>query len=259
MKNQPTFNYQEFLTEILEKPATANNCFRLFRNYSILNQWVACMQMSNPEPINTYKGWQSLGRQVKKGAKAIALRMPVTVAEKDENGNKTDELNTFFIFKNNWFKLSDTTGEEFKPVEVPNNFNLDKALEALEIKQEPFQEVNGNCQGYAISHKKIIAINPLCKDKFKVILHEVAHCLLHNKDEQVVAMHGEQLPTSLKEFEAEATAYLVLVTLGIYEGLEYSRHYIKNWLNRAGGHELKEQNFKRVLNAVNKIITAGTK
>lgn len=71
-------------------------------------------------------------------------------------------------------------------------------------------------------------------------------------------MHGDTLPKSIKEFEAESTAYLVKVSLGIFDGLEYSRDYIKGWLE-GQKNELKEINFKRVLGAVNKILNAGTK
>lgn len=61
----------------------------------------------------------------------------------------------------------------------------------------------------------------------------------------------------LNEPAKMATAYLVETSLGIYEGLEFSRSYIQNWLKR--GQEVQEKNFKRVLGAVNKILIAGTK
>ena len=127
----------------------------------------------------------------------------------------------------------------------------------LNINIKDFEMINGNCQGYAIPTKNTIAINPLAVDKFKTTIHEVAHCLLHSS-EAVQMMHGDTLPKSIKEFEAESTAYLVKVSLGVFEGLEYSRDYIKGWLDNQK-HELKEINFKRVLGAVNKILNAGTK
>ena len=82
-------NYNQFLNEILDKPAKAAQCYQLFHNYSLNNQWLASCQMQELEPINTYKGWQALGRQVKKGAKAIELMMPVSFKDKeDEKKNK---------------------------------------------------------------------------------------------------------------------------------------------------------------------------
>ena len=257
MTNKNLLNFNAFMSEILNEPSRANEAYKKFHNYSSLNQWHAMTQMDKLEPINTYKRWQEMGRQVKKGAKAVALCMPVLIDVKDENGDKTGEKKQFYIFKNNWFKLSDTEGAEYTEINTPPDFNLNKMLLALNIKTKDFERINGNCQGYAIPTENIIAINPLAVDKFKTTIHEVAHCLLHSK-ESVQMMHGDTLPESIQEFEAESTAYLVKVSLGVFEGLEYSRAYIKNWLN-SGKNELKEINFKRVLGAVNKIINAGTK
>ena len=245
-------NYSDFMQEILHEPAKMANAYSNFYNYSSLNQWHAMIQTNGGEPINTYKGWQKLGRQVKKGAKAISLSMPVIIKEKNEKGEEKEKM--IFIWKKNWFGLSQTEGEEFKQ-ETPANFDLEKCLQNLEIKQENFQMVNGNCQGYAIPTQNTIAINPLAFDNFKTTIHELGHCLLHKESEMM--QHDEELPTCLKEFEAEATAYLVKTSLGIFEGLEFSRGYIQNWLKR--DQEVQEKNFKRVLGAVNKILIAGTK
>ena len=244
-----TINYNQFLNEILDKPAKAAQCYNLFHSYSINNQWLAMSQMLQPEPINTYKGWQTLGRQVKKGAKAIELMMPVSFKDKEDE----TKTKTFYIKKKNWFKLSDTSGEDYKQ-ELPQNFDLEKALETLEIKVEPFAMVNGNCQGYAKPNENLIAINPLASDPFKTSIHEMAHCLLHKDEGGETLNHGLELPKSIKELEAEGTAYLVKTSLNILEGLEFSRDYIKGWLK---GAEIKEENFKRILSAASKILKAG--
>lgn len=243
-------NYNQFLNEILEKPAKAAQCYQLFHNYSLGNQWLASSQMQQMEPINTYKGWQGLGRQVKKGAKAIELLMPVSFKDKEDE----TKIKTFYIKKKNWFKLSETSGADYQQ-ELPANFDLEKALAALEIKVEKFAMVNGNCQGYAKPNQNLIAINPLASDYFKTSIHEMAHCLLHKNEAGETLNHAENLlPRSIKELEAEGTAYIVKTSLGIFEGLEFSRNYIKNWL---AGDEIKESNFKRILATASKILKAG--
>lgn len=257
MTKNNLLDFNNFMNEILNEPSRACEAYNRFHKYSTLNQWHAMAAMDKLEPINTYKRWQEMGRQVKKGAKSIALCMPVVVDVKDENGDKTGEKKQFFVFKNNWFKLSDTEGAEYTEINTPPAFNLDKMFLNLNIKIKDFEMINGNCQGYAIPTENTIAINPLAADKFKTTIHEVAHCLLHS-NEAVQMMHGDTLPKSIKEFEAESTAYLVKVSLGVFEGLEYSRDYIKYWLE-GQKQELKEINFKRVLGAVNKILNAGTK
>ena len=73
--NQPKFS--EYLKDIVEKEGVLSKCYSVFHNYSILNQCIASDQFINRgqdvSPIATYKKWQELGRQVKKGAKAIAM------------------------------------------------------------------------------------------------------------------------------------------------------------------------------------------
>jgi hypothetical protein len=56
--------------------------YSLFHNYSLSNQLAAmaeCVERGiEPGPINTFPGWLSLNRQVRRGEKAIELCMPLT-------------------------------------------------------------------------------------------------------------------------------------------------------------------------------------
>jgi antirestriction protein ArdC len=262
MNNQIKISFKDYLSEIYDKPSKIHEAYRLFRNYSPRNRILAESQLLNLEPINTYKGWQDLGRQVKKGGRGISLFLPVASKKKkdDEGKNKkkgegdnTAKLfcSANFIMKKHWFALSQTEGEEFKPEELPN-FDVKKALEDFGITQEKFRSINGNCQGYAIPSKNIIAINPLAFAPYKTIIHEIAHCLLHKESSQII--DGAELDSSIKEFEAETTAYLVCCSLGKFDHLEYSRGYITNWIQR---NDIEEENFKRAFDAANKILKAG--
>ena len=70
---------------------------------------LALWQLGKPEPINTYPGWQTLGRHVKRGAKAIELIMPVFKKAKSEiTGQREERGEMFFIARRNWFGLSST-------------------------------------------------------------------------------------------------------------------------------------------------------
>lgn len=246
------FDFKTYLSEIYENPSKLHDAYRAFHNYSLGNAMLAQMQLGKAEPINTFKGWQALGRNVKKGSKAIALLMPVTCKKTTEvNGEEQESCFTRFIARKNWFGISQTEGEELAMDSLPN-FNLDKALEELGITKKDFAMVNGNCQGYAYPDRKEIAINPIAYAPFKTAIHEIAHCLLHSSEAKIV--DGDSLETSEKEFEAESTAYLVCVALGKDAHLEYSRGYIGNWLKR---DDAKESCFRRAFNAANQILKAG--
>ena len=169
MSDQIKISFKEYLSEIYDKPSKLHEAYRLFRNYSPRNRILAESQLLNLEPINTYKGWQDLGRQVKKGSRGISLFLPVVSKKKkdneeakdkkegegEDNSNPTIKLSfsAQFVMKRHWFTLSQTEGEEFKPEELPN-FDVKKALESFGITQEDFHDINGNCQGYAIPSKK---------------------------------------------------------------------------------------------------------
>jgi len=247
-------NFKEYLSEIYDNPSKLHEAYKIFHNYSFYNTILAKSQMSKVEPINTYKGWANLDRQVKKGSKAIKLLMPIKYGvkiqkEDTEKGKKESAIPmTKFLLKPYWFTLSQTEGEEFKNPELPN-FDINKILTTLEIKKEEFQQINGNCQGYAIPNNNIIAINPIAYAPEKTLFHEIAHCLLH-KDRSLI-LDEKELKDSVIEFEAETVAYLVCSSLGKFEHLEYSRGYIKNWIKK---EEIKESSYKKAFDAANKIL-----
>src|SRR5215207_2273531 len=93
-------------------------------NYSIGNQILALVQCQmrglEPGPINTFPGWQALGRTVKRGERALILCMPITRKVRDEGSHNDESENherTFmtFMHKPRWFVISQTAGDEFIP------------------------------------------------------------------------------------------------------------------------------------------------
>ena len=251
MSDQIKISFKDYLSEIYDKPAKLHEAYRLFRKYSFRNRILAARQLIELEPINTYKGWKDLGRQVKKGSKAIALFLPVVSKKKDKEDEDDIRSQTNFILRKHWFSLSQTEGKEFASEPLPN-FDIQKVLETLGITQEKFRNLNGNCQGYAIPNKNIIAINPLAYAAYRTTIHEIAHCLLHKESDKII--DEQQLDSSVMEFEAETTAYLVCCSLGKFDHLKYSRGYIANWINK---EDVAEESFRRAFDAANKILAIG--
>ena len=252
MTKELNINYKDYLSEIFDQPSKIHKAYNFFHKYSYNNQILAMTQLFTIEPINSFNGWKKLGRNVKKGSKAISLYLPIVKKTKDPEDENNVITKTSFIMKKNWFSLSQTEGKEFE-IESSPEFCLDKALNSLNIKQESFQMLNGNCQGYAIPNEGKIAINPVAYNPFKTAIHEIAHCLLHKDKSQIV--DGRMLDRSIEEFEAETTAYLVSSSLGKIKDLEYSRGYIADWINE---DDIKEANFKRAIQAAHEILSAGS-
>ena len=73
--------WSDLLRDAVSTPGKLLEAYTAFHNYSIGNSLLALFQCYErgitPGPLNTYKGWQQLGRQVRKGEKAIVLCMPL--------------------------------------------------------------------------------------------------------------------------------------------------------------------------------------
>src|SRR5437870_1536632 len=261
--SQPTEHHEEVqfrqpLEEAVTKPGTLMRAYALFWNYSLGNQILALIQANKRGltlgPIASFNRWKELGRHVKRGEKAIELCMPVTVKRTvtetgpDGTDAETEIALKRFVYKRNWFMLSQTEGAEYEPPSIPI-WNRFRALSTLNVEEIPFEMLNGNCQGYAVDRR--IAINPLAQMPAKTSFHELAHIELGHTTE---AVHDSDiLPRNLKEVEAESVALLCLESLGM-DGAEYCRGYIQNWLS---GAEIPERSAQRIFSAADKILKAG--
>lgn len=111
-----------------------------------MNQILLLMQGVR-EPVATYERWRSIGRQVLKGSKAAEIVRPITVTRKNDDG---EVESTFTRFKpvRCLFTYSQTEGEELPPVETPG-WDLDRALDRLDIRRVPYAMLDANAAGYS--------------------------------------------------------------------------------------------------------------
>jgi hypothetical protein len=260
---QPTERHEEIqfrqlLEEAVTKPGSMMQAYSLFWNYSLGNQLLALLQAHKRGitlgPIASFNRWKELGRYVKRGERAIELCMPVTVkrtvTEQGTDGNETQTEIAFkrFVYKRNWFMLSQTDGAAYEAPSIPT-WDRALALLSLNVEEIPFEMLNGNCQGYATGRQ--LAINPLAQLPAKTTFHELAHIELRHTTE---AKHdSEMLPRNLQEVEAESVALLCLASLGM-DGSEFCRGYIQNWLQ---GGTIPERSAQRIFSAADKILKAG--
>lgn len=237
--------FTKLLAEALTQSGKLSDCYKMFHNYSYGNQILAMAQLDQIEPINTYKGWQALGRQVKKGSKAIELCMPFTMKDKDDE----TKIFTVFGFRRNWFGLSQTEGEPYQMPEI-EGLNLDNIKRNLEITEVPFEMVNGNTQGYSTGRN--YAVNPVAKYPLKTTFHELAHIALGHTTSPV--NDAGTLPRNIAEVEAESVAYLLSASFGLTDSLEESRGYIQHWNDT---ETISEATAKRIFKSATDILKAN--
>lgn len=223
-----------------------SDTYNRFYNYSFTNQILLYMQGVN-EPVATYKRWQEMDRQVKKGSKAKEIIRPIAYKNKD-----TEEMEIKgFHFVKCLFGLSETDGEELPPPEI-KAWQYYTALNKLGITEIDFTMTNGNIQGYATG--KQLAINPVATDKTATQLHEIAHIVLGHTNKENQSEYTTH--RGIKEMQAETVAYILQNELYLAEpsALSESRAYIQGWLKDTTVPDIA---IKEILRAVDKIIKAG--
>ncbi len=248
-KTEPAkkLEFKALLEDAITLNGELSKCYSAFHNYSFSNQILAMAQIG-AQPINTFRGWQDLGRSVKEGEKAIQLVMPVTCKSDEIDENGEPKTFTRFMIRNNWFGLNQTQGFDFEPEPVPG-FDKDRVLSNLNVPLMQFESMSGNMQGY--TDGKAIAINPVAKYPTKTLFHELGHILLGH----VAGADTATMTRSLKEVEAESVAYLMSNIFNLdQEILSASRGYIQIW-NKSEG--IPEESAKRIIKAVGQILTAN--
>lgn len=256
MPKQPTkptearqLDWQKLLDEALTLPGNLGSVYSRFYNYSFMNCLLLSMQGIH-EPVATYNRWQSMGRQVLKGSKAAEIVRPIIIDKKNAAGELEDRTVRFKLVKA-LFTVSQTDGAELPPVELPH-WDLGTALKTLDVKQVPFISLDGNAQGYSF-HREY-AINPVAVNPAKTTMHELGHIMLGHTTDESLAEYAEH--RGVKEFQAEATAYLTMNELEQLsaETASQSRGYIQGWL---GNERPTDLAIRQVFTSTDQILRAG--
>ena len=263
--------WSELLRDAVSTPGKLLEAYTAFHNFSVGNSLLALFQCYErgitPGPLNTYKGWQQLGRQVRKGEKAIILCMPLAykkrvrqeIQDSEESATNQrgqdekdvcDEITRYrFALRPYWFALAQTDGETAFTSSIPG-FDLATALGELCVQQVDFTSIDGNAQGYAF--ERSIAINPLAQLPHKTTFHELGHIVLgHTEEGQLV--DSDLTSRNIREVEAESVALICCEALQL-AGSEHARGYIQKWL---AGESISDRSAQKIFSAASAILKAG--
>jgi len=247
--------FAELLAKAVNEPGILSQAYQQFHNYSLGNVLLAFVQCHERRiplgPMATYNHWRELGRQVRKGEKALTLCQPVTIKRADTGTGEEAECLLRFTYRNRWFVLAQTDGADLLAPELPG-WDKARALAALQIDEVPFDCPDGNTMGYARDRQ--VAVSPLNPRPFKTLFHELAHVLLGHTAEGEDRADTEATPRSLGEVEAESVALLCCEALGLPGGDE-CRGYIQHWYGQ--GNPIPERSAQRVLRVADQILRAG--
>jgi len=191
-----------------------------FHQYSFYNIMMAFYQRRNISRLAGVKTWNEVGRYVRKGEHGIAIWAPMffkKVKTEDEASEETESEVTFTRFRLVYvFDVSQTEGKELPNTRIsmitgnPGTAYtaLESAIRAQGITLEYVNSLGLSVEGRSFGGKIEIVNDPDPARLFRNLVHEFAHELLHHDG-------GERETITLRETEAEATAYVVCRHFGV--------------------------------------------
>jgi hypothetical protein len=212
-----------------------------FHNYSATNCLMIAFQRPDATQVAGYRTWTTFGRQVKKGAKGIAIWAPVTrkVEQADGEPELTAVRRCIGFRRAYVFDVADTEGDPLPESPAPARLLAGEApagmWDALAAQVL--------AAGYRIELVEAIAHSPGANGttspldrvvqiatsersaaaRCKTLAHELAHVLLH-----AAALQTGNLERARAEVEAESVAYLVCAGFGL-DSMDYTLGYVTNW------------------------------
>jgi hypothetical protein len=205
-----------------------------FHRYSFQNVMLIAWQRPNATRVAGFHTWKSLGRQVRKGEKGIAILAPMLKRAGDtaevnppRDAHDTDRpAGRILGFKVAFvFDIAQTIGDELPDISPitgdPLHWyaKLEQVVSGFGIKLTYAPSLSG-AQGLSFHGNIVLAQNLPPPDRFIALAHELAHELLHHQP-------SETLPTlTVRETEAEAVAHVVGYAVGI-ESTRHSADYIQ--------------------------------
>lgn len=194
-----------------------------FHRYSIGNLMLILLQCPHATHVAGFNTWRTLGRHVNRGEKGILILAPVTL--KLEQGNPPppgaeadalDGLDTIVAFRAvHVFDVSQTDGDPLpdfaRPDGDPGQYSehLRHLVAQLAIDlqySDRLGAADGASQGGLIQLR--VGLTPA--EEFSVLVHELAHELLHRGGDARLAINRATL-----ELEAEAVSYVVSEAVGL--------------------------------------------
>jgi hypothetical protein len=197
-------------------------------DYSFNNLILAWLQYSKVSMMAGYKKWQSLGRTVIKGEKAIKVLAPLTRKIKDQESDEDLFIITGWRYVN-VFDIAQTEGEELefghsdKVTGDSVSFDVIKNISPLPVIVEYAGTSNGNMTAERI----LVAPKDNPSAMIATLIHEVAHFKLGHLE--------SDLDRETKEVESETVSFIVTSYLGLDN--QKSKYYIGSW--NGSGDKLK--------------------
>ena len=257
--------WSALLVEAVNKPGMIMQAYSAFHNYSIGNQILALVQCQlrglEPGPINTFPGWQALGRTVKRGERALILCMPITRKVRDEEAQESEGENgertfTSFHAQGRAGSLSIKQSAKNSHRHACRNGMQSERLRHSTSNRSLSLTRTATVRDTQRSARSRSILWPNCR--IRHFFMKLAHVVLGHTTEADFT-DTERTPKNLREVEAEVSRFALLRSLEprrrrllprLYPELAMSR----DWHN---GDAIPEKSAQKIFRAADQILRAG--
>lgn len=238
-----------------------------FPSYSMKNTMLIYQQCPQATMVAGYQTWSRIfGRHVKRGEKGIRILAPYTYKTKDRDDPDGEPVTRTGFRSISVFDISQTEGRAL-PL-PPKAELLEGGCDLFEQARICLEKLTGfsivcrplepDCNGQTFYTRQSIELQEDLDEahRFKTMLHECAHALMHafqTQDEQPAGYLGElAAKAELREAEAESVCFVVCSALDI-DCSGYSFPYIARW---TGQSRLRPQSLERISKTASQMIEA---
>lgn len=213
-----------------------------FHSYSINNTLLIMRQLPTASQVTGYRKWQAIGRQVRKGEKALRIfgysSKKITVEDQATGEDVKQKITTYpilFIFDISQTEPIDGV-EQVSQIIHPLHGTDDAGIGAAVAEwltargwSVEIEAIAGTANGYTqgTTGRVVIDANLSDAQHAKTMIHEASHVILHHDEDKAVSVDyaGHR---GLCETEAESVAYVVAGLLGL-DTSDYSVGYVAGW------------------------------
>ena len=187
-----------------------------FHRYSVSNLFLIMAQCPDASQVAGYRTWQGMGRQVRRGSKAIRILAPVVRKMAEEDDRQEEVVVAFRTV--NVFDVSQTEGEpliEFPQVQGDPGRHASRLKCFIASRGIKLRYSNALGAAEGVSRGGVIVLRPGLPPakEFSVLAHELAHEFLHHDGKG-----AEPRSKTVRETEAEAVAFVVCQAAGLEVG-----------------------------------------
>lgn len=244
-----------------------------FRRYSLNNQILIWTQRPDATRVASYKTWQELGYQVRKGEQGISIFAPSTRKITDEEAREAGHpeiagrvrVTGFRVVKTFDRSQVDATADA-QPLEQPGAYTapegeapegliagLAEQIEAAGYRveftdQAGIDRFSSGAHGVTVFSQRLVAVreDTTRAHQAEILAHELAHITLGHE-------HRRDDPRSQREVEAESVAYAVCAHAGLDISCA-SFGYVAGWAEADKRAEVVRATAKLVLETAGAIV-----